>query len=65
MDSRSDSSVSESSIKNKIDHGACSISSMIFSQFYLSIFYFPDEGGPRRSTRADYETAIAATGIII
>jgi hypothetical protein len=25
-------------------------------------FFFLDEGGPRRSTRADYETAIAATG---
>ena len=35
----------------------------IFIAHYIIFPIFPDDGGPRRSTRADYETAISATGI--
>lgn len=35
---------------------------LVFMAYVTEIVCFTDEDGPRRSTRADYETAIAAAG---
>ncbi len=67
--SQSHSSVSQTSVKKVDKYGAyTSVYSFFLFPFIENnndnklIIIFLDEGGPRRSTRADYETAIAATG---
>lgn len=66
MDSSSkSSSVSNLSLSNSKDDGSGNSRFNLFSFFFLIIYLSTEGHGPRKSTRADYETAIEATGIFI